>query len=90
LGDWHFCPRVRKKQPHIGGPIISAEATVSIAFRSAARLSDRALCVGVGEIDSITGGSATVRIGNLPAARIGDRCAHGGAVVQGAASVLVG
>jgi uncharacterized Zn-binding protein involved in type VI secretion len=35
-------------------------------------------------------GSTTVMIGGKPAARIGDSTAHGGSIVLGAATVMIG
>ena len=48
------------------------------------------MAVCVGPPDSIVKGSATVLIMGLPAARIGDTCAHGGAIVMGLPTVLIG
>jgi uncharacterized Zn-binding protein involved in type VI secretion len=47
-------------------------------------------CVCVGPPDTIVKGSATVMISNKPAARIGDTTAHGGSIVLGAATVMIG
>jgi hypothetical protein len=44
----------------------------------------------VGPPDVIAKGSATVIIGNMPAARIGDNTAHGGVIVLGCPTVLIG
>jgi uncharacterized Zn-binding protein involved in type VI secretion len=44
----------------------------------------------VGPPDVIVKGSVTVLIGNLPAARMGDTTAHGGVIVLGAPTVLIG
>jgi uncharacterized Zn-binding protein involved in type VI secretion len=54
----------------------------------AARLGDMATCVG--PPDTIILGSATVLIGGLPAARMGDTTAHGGTIVAGFPQVLIG
>jgi uncharacterized Zn-binding protein involved in type VI secretion len=43
-----------------------------------------------GPPDTITLGSATVLIGGKPAARMGDSTAHGGTIVAGLATVLIG
>jgi uncharacterized Zn-binding protein involved in type VI secretion len=48
------------------------------------------MLVCVGPLDVIAKGSATVLIGGLPAARIGDITAHGGAIVTGFPTVLIG
>jgi uncharacterized Zn-binding protein involved in type VI secretion len=47
-------------------------------------------CVCVGPPDSIVKGSATVMIGSKPAARIGDPTAHGGNIVLGCPTVMIG
>jgi uncharacterized Zn-binding protein involved in type VI secretion len=44
----------------------------------------------VGPPDSIVMGSPKVLIGGQPAARMGDSCAHGGSVVLGCFTVLIG
>jgi uncharacterized Zn-binding protein involved in type VI secretion len=75
--------------PHVGGPIIGPGApTVLIGGLPAARVSDMATCVG--PPDSIVKGSATVLIAGLPAARMGDSTAHGGSIVLGCPTVLIG
>jgi uncharacterized Zn-binding protein involved in type VI secretion len=75
--------------PHVGGPVIGPGApTVLIAGMPAAVLGDSCVCVG--PPDSIVKGSATVQIGGKPAARMGDTTAHGGSIVLGAPTVLIG
>jgi uncharacterized Zn-binding protein involved in type VI secretion len=48
------------------------------------------MAVCVGPPDTIAKGSVTVLIGKLPAARMGDLTAHGGTIVMGAPTVLIG
>jgi uncharacterized Zn-binding protein involved in type VI secretion len=75
--------------PHVGGPIAGPGApTVLIGGMPAARVSDMAICVG--PPDTIVMGSPTVLIGGLPAARMGDSTAHGGTIVLGCFTVLIG
>lgn len=75
--------------PHVGGPIIGPGCpTVLIGKLPAARVGDSAVCVG--PPDSIVQGSATVLIGGMPAARMGDATAHGGSIVLGCFTVLIG
>lgn len=89
IGDFHVCPRVNPGPvPHVGGPVAVGQPNVLIAGMPAARLGDMAVCVG--PPDSIARGSATVIIGGKPAARMGDNTAHGGVVVMGAPTVLIG
>jgi hypothetical protein len=48
------------------------------------------MCTCVGPPDSIVLGSTGVFIGGKPAARMGDQTAHGGAIVMGLPTVLIG
>jgi uncharacterized Zn-binding protein involved in type VI secretion len=61
---------------------------VLIGFLPAARVTDMALCTG--PPDMIARGSATVIIGGLMAARLGDQTVHGGVIVQGLPTVIIG
>jgi uncharacterized Zn-binding protein involved in type VI secretion len=54
----------------------------------AARVGDREVCIG--PPDSISEGEPTVLIGNKPAARMGDPTSHGGIIVAGCPTVLIG
>ncbi len=75
--------------PHVGGPVIGpGVATVLIGGMPAAVVGD--MCVCTGPPDSIAMGSGTVLIGGVPAARMGDSTAHGGSIVIGAPTVLIG
>jgi uncharacterized Zn-binding protein involved in type VI secretion len=85
----HTCPMVTGVVPHVGGPILPPGApTVLIVGHPAARVGDMATCVG--PPDTIVQGSATVLIGGKPAARMGDMTAHGGVIVVGCPTVLIG
>jgi len=88
--DMHTCPMVDPgPKPHVGGPILPPGCpTVLIGFLPAARVGD--MCTCVGPPDTIVKGSATVMIGNMPAARIGDNTAHGGVIVAGWPTVMIG
>lgn len=89
VGDMHTCPLVTGVVPHVGGPILPPGCpTVLIAGMPAARMGDPATCVG--PPDAIVKGSATVLIGGQPAARMGDSTAHGGVIVLGAPTVMIG
>jgi uncharacterized Zn-binding protein involved in type VI secretion len=89
LTDMHVCPMLTVLVPHVGGPIAAPGApTVLICGLPAARLTDMAVCVG--PPDMIALGSFTVLIEGLPAARMLDMCAHGGMIVLGAPTVLIG
>ena len=90
--DMHVCPMVTPGVPpipHVGGPILPPGAiTVLIGGMPAARVGDMAVCVG--PPDSIAMGSFTVMIGGMPAARMGDLTMHGGTIVIGYPTVLIG
>jgi len=89
LTDLHTCPMTTGPVPHVGGPIVSpGMPTVLTCMMPQARVSDMAVCVG--PPDAIVKGSPTVLVGGLPAARIGDQTAHGGVIVLGAPTVLIG
>lgn len=89
LGDMHTCPMVTGLVPHVGGPILPPCCpTVLIGMMPAARVGDMATCVGPPDVIAL--GSMTVIIGGQPAARIGDMTVHGGVIVQGEMTVIVG
>ena len=89
ITDMHVCPMVTGVVPHVGGPILPpGDPTVLIAGMPAARVGDMATCVG--PPDTITMGSGTVLIGGMPAVRMGDLTAHGGTIVAGCPTVLIG
>ncbi len=92
VSDMHTCPAVTPGTPpvpHVGGPLLPPGVpTVVIGGMPAAVATGSAVCVG--PPDSIAKGSSTVLIGGLPAARIGDSCGHGGAIVTGFPTVEIG
>jgi uncharacterized Zn-binding protein involved in type VI secretion len=92
ITDMHTCPMVTPGTPpvpHVGGPVVGPGApTVLIGNIPAAVMGD--MCTCVGPPDSIVLGSATVLICNKPAARMGDMTAHGGVIVAGCPTVLIG
>lgn len=90
--DMHVCPMVTPGTPpvpHVGGPIIPpCSPNVITGFMPQARVTDHCICVG--PLDSIVQGSPTVLVNGLQAARIGDLCAHGGTIITGFPTVLIG
>jgi uncharacterized Zn-binding protein involved in type VI secretion len=89
----HVCPMVNQAGPvpipHVGGPIMPpGSPTVLIGGMPAAVVGGMATCVG--PPDTIAKGSATVLICNMPAARMGDSTAHGGSIVLGFPTVMIG
>lgn len=88
ISDMHTCPMTTGVVPHVGGPVVVGCPTVIVGNLPAARIGD--MCVCVGPPDTIAKGSATVMIGNMPAARLGDMTAHGGVIVVGYPTVMIG
>ena len=92
ITDMHVCPMVSPTVPpvpHVGGPILPPCCpTVFIGFLPAARVGDMCVCVGPPDVIAI--GSPTVLIGFMPAARVLDTTLHGGKIVVGFPTVLVG
>lgn len=92
ITDMHVCPMLTPGLPpipHVGGPIIGPGVpTVLIGGMPAAVMGDSCTCVG--PPDSIVLGSFTVLISGKPAARVGDSTAHGGSIVLGLPTVLIG
>ena len=92
LNDMHVCPMQTPAVvpiPHVGGPIAGpCVPTVLVEGIPAAVVGD--MCVCVGPPDVIVMGSPTVMIAGRMAARVMDQTAHGGMIVAGAATVLIG
>ena len=87
--DMHVCPMTTGPVPHVGGPITGPGcSTVLIGGMPAAIVGDMAVCTG--PPDTIAMGSSTVLIGGMPAARLGDSMAHGGTIILGCFTVLIG
>lgn len=92
ITDMHTCPMQTPGTPpipHVGGPIAGPSvANVLIGSLPASVLGDTCVCVG--PPDTVVKGSATVMIGGKPAARMGDTTAHGGSIVMGIPTVMIG
>ena len=89
VGDMHTCPMVTGVVPHVGGPVMPpGTPTVLIGGMPAAVVGDMLTCTG--PPDTIAMGSATVMIGGKPAARMGDSTAHGGTIILGEPTVIIG
>lgn len=90
VGDLHTCPLSDGPKPHVGGPVLPPGCpTVLIGGVPAARVGDLLTCVSPAP-DVIAQGDPTVLIGGQPAARMGDATAHGGVIVVGCPTVLIG
>lgn len=87
--DMHTCPMVTVLVPHVGGPVIGpGVSNVLIGGMPAAVVGD--MCTCTGPPDPILMGSPTVLIGGRPAARMGDQTGHGGVIVLGCMTVMIG
>ena len=84
----HVCPAVTILVPHVGGPIVKGSPNVLTGSIPQARITD--ICTCAGPPDMIVRASMTVLVNSLPAARIGDTTAHGGMIVAGLPTVLIG
>lgn len=92
ITDMHTCPMQTPgipPVPHVGGPILGPGApTVLIGNLVASVAGDNLTCVG--PPDLISKGSATVLFCGKPAAIMGDPTAHGGTIILGFPTVMIG
>ena len=84
ITDMHTCPL----PIHVGGPVITGSSNVFIGGMPAATVGDQCTCVG--PPDTIIQGSSSVFINGKPAARMGDMTSHGGVIIGGCGTVLIG
>jgi uncharacterized Zn-binding protein involved in type VI secretion len=89
LTGLHACPISTVPVPDVscfvGGRCVP---TILIGFLLAAVVGDALICAGPPDV--IVSGSTTVLIGGRPAARVGDTTAHGGKIVAGCPTVIIG
>ncbi|WP_404365764.1 PAAR domain-containing protein [Marinobacter sp.] len=88
LGSYHACPAKTGKVPHVGGPVLATSPNVTVGGLPVCCVGDKLVCVG--PPDTVVAGSATVTANGKPIARLGDGTAHGGKIVAGNPTVLVG
>jgi len=88
--DTQACPLYDGKSPHVGGTIDSGSPDVVIEGLPAARAGEDVSACKAGGPTKIAMGSGTVEINGKLAARVGDITTHGGTIMSGAASVMVG
>ena len=89
--DMHVCPLFDGPKPHVGGPILPPGVpAVLIGSLPAANVGTSCTCVCPPPPVKIVMGSFTVLIGGKPAARMGSLTAHGGSIVAGCPTVLIG
>jgi uncharacterized Zn-binding protein involved in type VI secretion len=85
----HICPKVNPGPvPHVGGPIVLGSHNVLISNLPAARVGDTLICAG--PPDKVVTGSSGVLINSKPTARLSDSSAHGGKIIIGCPTVLIG
>ena len=85
----HVCPLVTGVVPHVGGPVLPP-GTVNVLIGGLPAACAGDICVCAGPPDVIAIGSSTVLIGGKPAARMGDITAHGGSIIIGCPTVIIG
>jgi uncharacterized Zn-binding protein involved in type VI secretion len=89
ITDMHTCPMSDGPKPHVGGPLLpGGNSSVLIGGLPAAVVGDSCVCAG--PPDSLIMGSSSVLIAGKPAVRMGDSTAHGGIVVLGCMTVIIG
>lgn len=88
MTDFHMCPMVTGTVPHVGGPCMGMGFTVLIGKKPAARMGDPAICTG--PPDSLLACSPTVSVQGSMQCRMLDATAHGGMIMVGEFTVLVG
>lgn len=88
IGDMHVCPMFTALVPHVGGPLTVGAPTVLTCCIPQATVTKVMTCVG--PPDLVAMGSMTVLVSCMPAARLGDTSGHGGSVVAGAPTVMIG
>jgi uncharacterized Zn-binding protein involved in type VI secretion len=87
--DNHVCPMVNPgPSPHVGGPVSQGSTNVFTGKLPQARVGDMAICMGPPDV--IAMGSTGVFVNKKAAARMGDMTAHGGTIVAGLPTVLIG
>ena len=89
IGDMHVCPAVNPGPvPHVGGPVAVGSPNVLTGSIPQARVGD--MCICTGPPDTIASGSSGVLVNGMPAARMTDSTVHGGKIVVGMPTVLIG
>ncbi|MDX2002095.1 MAG: PAAR domain-containing protein [Chitinophagales bacterium] len=92
ITDNHVCPMQTPAVPpipHVGG-IVSGPGCPTVLIGGMPAATATSMCICVGPPDTIIKGSMTVLIGGKPAARMGDTTAHGGTIIMGCPTVIIG
>lgn len=92
VNDFHLCPMQTPAVvpiPHVGGPVVGPGAvTVWAGGMPVSVVGDIAICVGPPDV--MATGAPTVFAEGRPVVRITDTSAHGGMVIVGLPTVMVG
>lgn len=89
VGSMHICPMCSGIVPHVGGPVIGpGSPNVLINGKPAVTIGD--MCTCAGPPDTIVQGNPTVLINGKPIACMGDMTAHGGVIISGESTVIIG
>ncbi|WP_083232712.1 PAAR domain-containing protein [Endozoicomonas atrinae] len=91
--DMHMCPMQTPAVPpipHVGGPVLPSTSVPTVLIGCLPVAGAGQQCVCVGPPDLIVGCSKSVLVNKRPLSRMGDSTAHGGVIVMGCPSVLVG
>ncbi|MFV8753693.1 PAAR domain-containing protein [Nannocystaceae bacterium ST9] len=87
--DAHTCP-AWFPLPHVGGVITGPGIPTVLIGSMPAAVQGTVCTCAFGPPNPIASGSTTVQIGSMPAARMGDPTSHGGSIVAGCPTVLIG
>jgi len=89
--DMHVCPLQTPPIPipHVGGPIVQPIPGKPCLIGGMPAAGSGSICTCVGPPDSIIC-FGNVLVNNIPLAKMGDSTAHGGSIVIGCTTVLVG
>lgn len=87
-GHHHTCPDKCGKKPHVGGPITGGHDIVKVNGVPVALVGDPCACSCA--TDTITSGAPLFTVNGIQVAINGSATAHGGVVVAGDGSVMIG
>jgi uncharacterized Zn-binding protein involved in type VI secretion len=89
VSDAHQCP-MSVPVAHVGG-VIAGPGVPSVKIgHLVAATQDTTCACGLGARNRVAKGSSSVQIGGKPAARAGDPTTHGGSILVGCSSVVIG
>jgi len=89
MGCNHTCPMKDGPKDHVGGILLKGSPDVFIEKSMAAREGDPLQCMSP-SVDMVKMGSSCVFFNGKAAARMTDMTEHGGQIVEGKRSVLIG